>query len=359
MKRCADLVTGSKTTMFKSARFKLTAWYLAIIMAVSLMFSLVIYRAVSMEVKRFEERQRFGMQRILVQHSLPLPPPPRESSLKLLFEKNPELMRELRNRFLILLGVVNVAIFISAGGLGYWLAGVTLKPIQQMVEEQTRFVSDASHELKTPLTSLKAAFEVYLRNPKRTLKEAEVIMSESVAEVDKLQKLSESMLELAHFQKPGVVVNFKLVNLTETIRAAIRKMSASAKIKKLTLKFKGAVLQAKGDRESLEQLVVILLDNAIKFSPKRKTVTLTLTKVDKKAQIEVKDEGPGVAEKDLPHIFERFYRADAARSQTRENGYGLGLAIAQEIVKKHRGTLLVESQPGEGSIFKIFLPLFS
>jgi len=346
--------------MFKSARLKLTAWYLVIIMMVSLMFSLVIYRAVSLEVERFEERQRFGMQRMLMQKALPLPVPQGNARpLRVIFEQNPELIKEVRNRLFVLLALINGTILVAAGGLGYWLAGITLKPIQKMVEEQNRFISDASHELKTPLTSLKAAFEVHLRNPKRNQKEADLVIKESITEVDKLQKLSESLLQLAHFQRPNGHFSFALIDLSSVIRNATKKMTASAKVKEITFKYSGQKLHTRGDKDSLEQLLVILLDNAIKYSPKGKTITVKLTKADKRVKIEVADQGRGIEPKDLPKIFERFYRADKARTNNQENGYGLGLAIAEEIVKNHQGSITVESKPNVGSTFKISLPFFS
>src|SRR3989338_803664 len=150
-------------TTFHYARLKLTAWYLLIIMALSTLFSLVIYNALTAEVDRFERAQRFFIERRLQEGSLPLPPP---TDGRRLFPFNngepinPELLAETKQRILLTLILANAGILIVSGGLGYFLAGRTLRPIKDMMDEQNRFITDASHELKTPLTSLRTELEV-------------------------------------------------------------------------------------------------------------------------------------------------------------------------------------------------------
>src|SRR3989344_3853916 len=129
--------------MFKSARLTLTAWYLAIIMVISIAFSLMIYRVLLIEVIRFERAQRVRIERRMQFFNSPIP-----VSL--------ELIEEIKQRLIFRLFMVNIGIMVISGGLGYFLAGRTLKPIKEMVDEQNRFISDASHELRTPLTSLKS-----------------------------------------------------------------------------------------------------------------------------------------------------------------------------------------------------------
>ena len=148
--------------MFNSARLKLTAWYLLGIMCISILFSSIIYRGLMSEVNRFEQIQRFRFERRLEEGEIvpktiifKLPPP---------IPGSQELIEETEKRILIMLITVNAGIFIISGLLGYVLAGRTLKPIKEMMDEQNRFISDASHEFRTPLTSLKSGFEVFLRN---------------------------------------------------------------------------------------------------------------------------------------------------------------------------------------------------
>lgn len=310
--------------MYQTARIKLTAWYLLIIMLVSLSFSTIIYKSYSDEVDRFERMQRMRF--------------------SLFFEPQTDLLDESKHRVLMTLIYINGLIFVTSAGLGYFLAGRTLKPIEEMVEEQNRFTADASHELKTPLTSLKTAFEVYLRDKKGTLPQAKTIIAESVTEVNKLQFLSESLLKLARFQRPAL--NLEDLNLTLVIEDAVKKISPLAKEKniKIIKNLKSSTFA--GDKNNLTELVTILLDNAVKYSSAGKEITINLHN----NIITVEDHGAGIDENDLPHIFERFYRAEKSRSN---NGFGLGLAIAKEIVLAHNGTITAKSQKGSGTIFTV------
>ncbi|KKP73777.1 MAG: Integral membrane sensor signal transduction histidine kinase, partial [Candidatus Roizmanbacteria bacterium GW2011_GWA2_35_19] len=153
-------------------------------MIISLFFSVVIYRNASNELERVARLQRFSYEQRY--ESLFY------NSSQILIED--DLIEEARHRIFLSLVIINLSIFMFSSGLGYFLAGKTLKPIAIMIEEQNRFVSDASHELKTPLTSLKSAFEVNLRDKKFDIKQAKELVAESIQEVDKLQILSENLL---------------------------------------------------------------------------------------------------------------------------------------------------------------------
>src|SRR3990167_11408943 len=198
--------------MFHSARIKLTGWYLLIIMFISLAFSLVIYSMITREINHFEQAQRFRFEKKLRDFDLPVPPGSNIRAMKILIE-NPELIEEIKERVAMTLVIINGGILLLAGGLSYFLAGKTLKPIKNMMDEQNRFISDASHELKTPLTSLKTAMEVFLRGKEKNVKDSETIIRESIIEVDKLQSLSESLLQLAQYDYNGRSHKFEIVSL--------------------------------------------------------------------------------------------------------------------------------------------------
>lgn len=326
--------------MFHSARLQLTAWYLLIIMAISLFFSCAIYLNINSELRRFERFRSVAPAREL--RSPPL--------LDL------EMIQAARARLITALGILNVVILGLAGTAGYFLAGRTLRPIADMVREQNQFVSDASHELRTPLTSLKSTFEVYLRNKKRTVKEADSIVSESITEVNKLQSLSESLLTLAQHQSIHGDNAFTKINLEGVIARAIKNIEPTAGKKLITMAYSPKRIEIKGNVYGLIDLLTILLDNAVKYSPTKSTIEITTKKTDATAGITIKDQGSGISKKDLPHIFDRFYRADTARGKADTGGYGLGLAIAKQIVQSHKGTIEVESELKKGSSFVVKLP---
>lgn len=341
--------------MFKRARLKLTTWYLLIIMAVSLIFSVAIYRVLVSEVERFEQAQRFRIERGLRGENFL--PNNKEMHSLITLPPNPELVEETKQRILFSLLIVNSMILVAAGGLGYFLAGRTLKPIKEMVDEQNQFISDASHELRTPLTSLKSAFEVYLRDKNPSLKETKKIMNESINEVNKLQSLSENMLQLTQYQTQNNNLIFEQISLLNIIQEAIRKVEPMAKKKNIKFVKKLKKIETEGNKYSLSDLMVILLDNAIKYSTDDSRIEIRTQKTNDSILLSVKDYGIGISEKDLPHIFNRFYRADSARSKLDSGGYGLGLSIATKIVQAHKGSITVESELEKGSNFIVCLPL--
>ena len=332
--------------MFRSARLKLTAWYVLIIMVISLSFSTVIYRMFSIEVERFTRIQRLRIERNFDS----LVPLPHE-----LFDDT--LVNEEQQRVMWFLAFVNAGVLIISGGLAYFLAGRTLQPISDMVDEQHRFISDASHELRTPLTALKSSLEVNLRDPKLTISTAKTLMKESISDVNKLQSLSDALLELAQYQAPTHALHYTHFPISSPIEKSLRNLSVQAKQKHITITHDISPMQIEANEYGIVDLLTILLDNAIKYSPAHSSIHIAAKPQDNTAIISIQDHGTGISEKDLPHIFDRFYRADVARSKQSVDGYGLGLSIAKRIVELHGGSIAASSEPGKGSIFSVRLPL--
>lgn len=343
--------------MFHSARLKLTAWYLLIIMAISLSFSAVIYKVLITEVDRFARMQRLRIERRIREGEFFPPEMHLRGTLPSVAIMDPELVEETKKRLIFMLFLVNGGILILSGGLGYVLAGRTLQPISEMLDEQNRFISDASHELRTPLTSLKSAMEVNLRNKQLTLKDSRTLITESIEEVDKLQLLSDELLQLAQYQKPQVQIKFSKLKPEDAVKQAIQKVKIMAKQKNIPLQQKIQDIEIEGNKDELIKLLTILLDNAIKYSANEKSILVTANKTDSSVEIVIKDQGIGIDKKDLPHIFDRFFRADSARSKTDTIGYGLGLSIAKKIVEIHHGSITVDSELQKGTTFIIRLPL--
>ncbi|PIS14042.1 hypothetical protein COT65_01025 [Candidatus Shapirobacteria bacterium CG09_land_8_20_14_0_10_47_13] len=331
--------------MFHSARVKLTAWYLLIIMVISIFFSAAIYRALTFELDRFER-----VQRLRIEGQLPGPSGPPSP-----FRLDPDLVEETKDRLKMILTIIDLVILAGAATAGYFLAGRTLKPIKEMVDEQGRFITDASHELRTPLTALKSEIEVNLRAKKLTLAQAQKLLKSNLEEVDKMEQLSNYLLALSRYQDGQGNPAFTSVNLQAVAEKAWLKIMPLAKAKKVKIEKQLQDVQVKGNEISLIELAVILLDNAIKYSRPGGKIILTTGSKNKKAILAVQDFGAGIKPAELPYIFDRFYRADSSRSKERAVGYGLGLAIAKNIVETHRGRLAVASQPQRGSLFQLIL----
>jgi len=329
--------------MFHSARVKLTAWYLLIIMLISISFSVAIYRVLSSELNRLEHNEE-----VRIERRLPNPPP---------VFLNPDVLAETKQRVEITLILINLIILAGSAYAGYILAGWTLNPIAEMIDEQNRFITDASHELRTPLTSLKAEIEVNLRDPNLSFDQTKTLLKSNLEEVNSLQVLSDGLIKLTQYQKGQRGLSFSTISLTKIAKEAVRKVAHVAKAKKITITNDVHTGELKGNETALTELLVIFLDNAIKYSTKQKTIHLTSKKTDGHITIEIADQGIGIDEKDIPHLFDRFYRADKSRTKTNISGYGLGLAIAKQIVDQHDGHISVKSTPDKGTIFTIELPV--
>ena len=333
--------------MFHSARLKLTAWYVIIIMVVSLAFSLVIYFGVTSDLRtRFEG----------LQHRLMHPDGDQEMPARMHGLMHDDL-KAAQSQVLFILLIANGVILVLSSAAGYFLAGKTLKPIEQTVEEQRRFVTDASHELKTPLTALKTSIEVALRDKELNKEIAIEVLQSSLEETDKLDLLVSELLDLAQHQTAGQKIPFDIVELEEISTHAKNKTALIASKKKIEIKLDLEYLRFDAGEQEIEKLLTILLDNAVKYTPRNGHITLSAKSDGKYALINVQDTGMGIAPQDIPHLFDRFFRADQSRSKNQVEGFGLGLSIAKRIVDSHHGSIDVSSVIGTGTTFTVKLPL--
>ena len=264
---------------------------------------------------------------------------------------------ETQHRILWGLVAINFLILASTGLLSYYFAGKTLQPIEDMTEKQKQFVSDASHELRTPITSLLSGFEVYLRSKHKTQKEANTLIHESYDETQHMQQLTDALLYLAQYQNMNLEEIFETINVCSILQSAAKKVAPLAKGKqcKIVLKCSDCMVQASPD--ALLEAFIILLDNAVKYSNEKSNITVLGESTNQYVIIKVIDNGIGIAEKDIPHIFDRFYRADTARSHSKNGGFGLGLSIAKQIIEAHHGSITVQSSEGAGTTVNVKLKL--
>ena len=342
--------------MFHQTRLKLTAWYLVIIMAISISFSTFIYFGSTQEFDRILRVQEYRIQhpeltpRLLQGNPFQIEPAPGVP------QPDQEVIGEAKIRVLGSLMGINVIILMLSALAGYFLAGRTLKPIKDMVDEQSRFITDASHELNTPLTSLKTSIEVNLRDKKLDLKKAKGVLISNLDDIDNLQSLSDKLIKLTQYQKPNGNFQLEKINLSDVIKIASGKVKSLAAQKKIDILIDSPKLYIEGDERSLSELFVILLDNAIKYSNEKKSVSVKVRKIDSKIEITVEDKGVGIEKEVLPYIFDRFYRVDKSRTKQQVAGYGLGLSIAKRIVTLHGGIISVKSILGKGTTFIVLLP---
>ena len=342
--------------MFHSARLQLTIWYLLIIMVISISFSTFIYVGATREYDRIIRIEQYRVTHPTQPGIFFQRPPGQDDLIANSLQQDNELVEWAKLRVLEALIVVNLIILFLSALAGYFLAGRTLKPIKNMLDEQNRFITDASHELNTPLTALKTSLEVNLRNKQLDLGEAKEVLRSNLEDVNSLQSLSEELMGVVMYQKQNG--NFKItkVALSNIINTAAKQVESFAKKKRVTIKIDASKVFVMGDEKSLIELFVILLDNAIKYSDDKSLISASVRKENSEVSVTVKDSGVGIQTEDLPHIFDRFYRADRSRTKQKIKGYGLGLSIAKRIVTLHNGKIRVESEIGKGSVFTVVFP---
>lgn len=272
-------------------------------------------------------------------------------------EPEQDNLAQLRD-ILIIVAVVSV---LPAIGGGYFISGRVLRPIKRSVDAQRAFIADASHELRTPVAVVHTNAELLerrLASGKIGQSEADLLaVSDILAETERLAKMVTQMLALAQADAGQSAIKRSDVDLDEVSLDVVRSMRAIADAKGVALSLQnGGPVWVNGDRDRLREVIVTVLDNAVKYTPSGGRIDMRVARHHRKALITVSDTGPGVPAELLGHIFERFYRVDKARSRD-EGGTGLGLAIARHIVEAHGGEISIESKVGTGTTVTIELRL--
>lgn len=254
--------------------------------------------------------------------------------------------------------ILSIIFIILSSLIGHFLAGKTMVPIMRSFARQREFVADASHELRTPLSVLQSSIEVIESEEDNHFNDfSRQVMTDMKDEVGRMGKLVGDLLTLARADSGSLELNresFDLRGMADQIERSLQPILAR-KEQSFTLQAEESVTVF-ADRERITQLLYILLDNAMKYTPDKGRISLMIQQGVKGITILVKDTGIGMTPQQAKRIFDRFYRVDKGRSRDM-GGTGLGLAIADWIVKAHGGTISVDSSPGIGTTFTIHLPI--
>jgi signal transduction histidine kinase len=250
-----------------------------------------------------------------------------------------------------LLGLGGVATLLMGVG-SWWLAGRSLAPMERAWEQQRGFVASASHELRTPLTLIRASAEVARRGLAAD-DDRRALLDDVLGECDHVGKLVEDLLLLSRLDAGRLPLVHEPVPLAGLLADLQRQVGRLAEEQGVALAASGDGL-ARADPTRLRQVLLILLDNALRYTPAGGSVEARAWTTGRQAHVTVSDSGPGIAPEHLSRVFERFYRADAARGS--EGGSGLGLAIAKALVEAMDGRIALESAPGKGTRATVMLP---
>ena len=262
----------------------------------------------------------------------------------------------VRSLFVLCTFVLFLA-FIAFFFITLFLSKWALRPVEEAWMQQNQFVADASHELKTPLTVILANLNIILTHPNDTIQQQLKWIENTHAESERMKKLVDQLLFLAKsdaVQIPDVFSPFLFSDAAWSCLLPFESIAFEKKIE--IIEEISPDIWMYGNEEQIKQLMVILIDNACKYTSAHGTVHFRLSTEQNKILLKVSNTGVPIPPDDLEHIFERFYRSDKSRSH-QNGGYGLGLAIAQTIVQKHHGKIHVSSTADEGTIFSILFPL--
>jgi signal transduction histidine kinase len=244
-----------------------------------------------------------------------------------------------------LIWFIGLFVFLLSGLGSIFVANVTLRPIAVNMKKQQQFVSDAAHELRNPLAALQVTLESFLLSNKKTLDLSDVVVRDSLSEVERLIATSESLLAFEKHKQAKNITHCSIENSLDRVR---KRLSSLASKKSITIETDLVDVGIPYSQHDLETILYNLIHNAIKFSSEHSTITIGWNG----KMLTVTDNGIGIPKEHLPHIFDRFYKVDQSRTFT-ESSNGLGLALVSEIVENHKGKIEVNSTPNKGTTFAI------
>jgi len=267
----------------------------------------------------------------------------------LMFQDLSELQSALR-QFRLLLFLVGTGGLLVSVGIAYWMANFLVKPTLQAFERQKRFIADASHELKTPLTIIKSNFSVLVAQPQKTVESQKRWLDNIEFGFTRMTNLTHDLLQLSRIDAAETGAKVEM-DLGETAQKLLPAWNVQIEKKRLEISEELASVIIRQNPEKVKQLLTIILDNAIKYSNEGGRIWISLAKNRHLVTLTIKNTGPGIPSEKLPYIFERFYRVEESRN-SETGSYGLGLAIAKGLVEEMGGKISAESVVGETTSFR-------
>jgi len=336
LKQSAAWATSFKNSAFLRAKLKLTFFYTVGVLVILVIFSLVVYSLFSQNISENIEYEG----------------PEYEGNANI----EAQILEKVQDRLQAILLTVDGLIVILVGGISYYLAGKTLKPIESAYAKQKKFLADSAHELRTPLAVMKTG--------------AEAVLGDEASKKEEYKKLAEDFLEELNFLTDMVndllflvrednlhTLEYTKTDLGVLVHKQIGLIVPYAKARQVRLEknIKGNIF-IKGNRGHLRRLVANLIKNAIDYNYAGGKVFISLQQEKKEAILKVVDTGIGISQEGIMHVFDRFYKADQARVGE-NSGAGLGLSIVKEIVNNHKGKIKVNSEINKGTEIIISLPI--
>ena len=254
---------------------------------------------------------------------------------------------------LIVLVTGGLVVLLAAVAFGFFYAGRALVPIRESLRRQREFAADASHELRTPISVIKAGVEDIRRNHRAVAADAAATLDDVEAEADRLTNLVDDLLLLARADSGRLQLRHEPVDLADAAGDAIHSLARRAEPAGVSLQLEATPTPVIGDPDRLRQLIGIIVDNAIHHSPAGAAVSVEIRPQGRQAIATIEDRGPGIRPEDLPRVFDRFWRATDAAHE----GTGLGLAIARSIAQQHGGSITAGNGAGGGARFEMKMPL--
>lgn len=318
-----------KLKLFNKATVKLMAAYTGVLMLISLGFSIFVGSVVVGEMHRpFDHVPRAFVEYRLSDDFIEVYKIRADSA---------------EGRVVVSLVMINIAVLAVGLASSYFLARWTLRPIERAMLEESRFVSDASHELRTPLASMQMENEVLLRDKQATKDDYREQIKSNLEEVGKLSDMTNALLKLNRVEN----IELSDIDILPVVCEAIDRVTKAAEAKDIAIKNEITSFMVYANEDALAEILVVYLDNAIKYSPKGSVITIS-GRPGK--MLSVSDQGEGIAKKDLLRIFDRFYRSDQSRHS---EGYGLGLSLAKRLARQMSMRLSAKNNKNKGATFTI------